>query len=65
MIELTIEEATAIIRKTIAMAPPPNDPAMFDSASPQMQLQMLMGCVGIVKALQELGYRVSRPLKSI
>jgi hypothetical protein len=59
MVELTQPEAEQVIRHLMTANGHEEE---FDSMPLPLQLQAIAGCLGIVTALQELGFRISRPL---
>jgi hypothetical protein len=60
MIEITMAEATEIMTHVAK-----SQGGTFDASPTEIQIAALMGVVAIVKGLQEMGYRVSRPLKEV
>ncbi len=62
-ITLTVEEANAVIRKTYDNHKVAGED--FDKLAPDLQLKAMIGAIGIVDALQQMGYRITRPLKAV
>lgn len=60
-VELTLAEAEMVARKTFENYAAAGE--IFDSLPETTKLQSYIGTMGIVAALQELGFRISRPLK--
>lgn len=59
-VELTRAEAEAIVVQVMA-----STGMRLESFPPEMQLNALAGAMNIVRAMQVLGYRVSRPLVAV
>jgi hypothetical protein len=58
VVELTLEEATAILEQALA-----KQGASMSAYDASMQLKALAGVIEAVRAMQELGYRIVRPLR--
>lgn len=59
MIEITISEATDIIRETLKNASP--TPLNYDVLPPIMQSQSLQAVLAITAEMQRMGYTIQRP----
>jgi hypothetical protein len=61
-ITLSFDEVEKICKHAIALAPGTAD---FEKMPLELRLQVLAGTNNIVIAIQNLGYRITRPLQSI
>lgn len=59
-VEPSMTEAEEIVREVLRSTSTP-----FDTYNATMQVNALQACLGIVRAMQTLGWRVARPLHTI
>jgi hypothetical protein len=64
MIELTLEEAENLCRQSLCHDGSDGD-EIFHNFPTSLQLQMMAGVTALIWAMQEMGYRVNRPLAAV
>jgi hypothetical protein len=63
-VKLSIQEAETVIRLTYTNHQTSGEHP-FDMLPDAVKLQAMAGAIGIVDALQQMGYRITRPLKVV
>ena len=63
MVKLTMEEAAEVVRRTFHNNKLESE--TYDALPETTKLQAMVGAIGIVEALQQMGFRVSRPLEVV